>query len=100
VKGKVNEQLETSNSFRMQNSAEIDDICTTVSSQFEMCSHHFLITILSFEVEKTFPIVRKYEKQWPVRDMIKLYLKYTSELSRKGDLSKKNGKVGGGAIRH
>jgi len=56
-----------------------------------MWSHQFLIVVF-IEVGKNFPIVRKYQDYWPVRDMLKLHLKYTSEISRKGDLSKKKGK--------
>jgi hypothetical protein len=52
-----------------------------------MQSYQFLIVFI--KVEKKFPIVRKYQNHWPVRDMLKLHLKYTSELSRKGDKKSK-----------
>ncbi|KAF8798502.1 hypothetical protein BYT27DRAFT_7218353 [Phlegmacium glaucopus] len=63
VKQKADQLLDTSHSYRMQNSAEIDDICIIIGN--------------------TFPIVAKYQKHWPVRDMLKQHLKYTSESSRK-----------------
>jgi hypothetical protein len=46
------------------------------------------LNIVFIEIGKSFPIVRKYQNYWPVRDMIKLHLKNTSELFRKGALKK------------
>ena len=39
--------------------------------------------ITQAQTTKQFPILGKYENYWPVRDMLKLYLKYTAESYRK-----------------
>ena len=42
-----------------------------------------MFCVLSFlQATKHYPIVDKYHNQWPVRDMLKLYLKSTSAAHR------------------
>ena len=82
MKQKADQLLETSKSYQKQNSDDINDVCIIVSS-LVLESLTFLNVAL-IKVTKTYPIVNKYQNHWPVRDMLKLYLKYTSELSRKG----------------
>jgi hypothetical protein len=67
----------------MQNPADIDDVCILVSltGHFDVVSS--ISDCLFIEIGNTYPIVRKYKNYWPVRDMLKLHLKYTSESSRK-----------------
>ena len=92
MKQKADQLLDTSTSFRMQNSAEIDDICVMVSSHFLIWSDQFFLIVVFIQVERKFPIVRKYQNNWPVRDMLKLHLKYTLEISRKGEKGKGHGR--------
>jgi hypothetical protein len=42
------------------------------------------LSLFFIKVGNIYPIVRKYQNYWPVRDMLKLHLKHTSELYRKG----------------
>jgi len=72
VKQKADQLLDTNHSYRMQDPSDIEDVCHIV--------------------EKTYPIVAKYQSAWPVKDMLKQHLKYTSESARKGDLTKRKGK--------
>ncbi|KAJ7177773.1 hypothetical protein C8R46DRAFT_1212503 [Mycena filopes] len=37
----------------------------------------------AFQVKKKFPVTRGYEQCWPIRDMLKVYLKSTSEAYRR-----------------
>ncbi|KAJ7177753.1 hypothetical protein C8R46DRAFT_1029357 [Mycena filopes] len=37
----------------------------------------------AFQVKKEFPVTRGYEQCWPIRDMLKVYLKSTSEAYRR-----------------
>ncbi|KAF8876378.1 hypothetical protein CPB84DRAFT_1752445 [Gymnopilus junonius] len=40
-------------------------------------------TLSNVNTSREYPIVEKYDNYWPVRDMLKLHLKYTSETYRK-----------------
>ena len=90
VKREADRLLDTSSSYRLQNPAEIDNICVLVSTVLsQMIKSH---CCMSIKVTRQFPIVSKYQGYWPVHDMLKLHLKYTSESSRKGDSARRRGK--------
>jgi len=55
VKQKADQLLDTSNSYRMQNTAEIDDICIIVSSHFNVCPINFSL-LFSLRSEKIFQL--------------------------------------------
>ncbi|KAF8516553.1 hypothetical protein BU17DRAFT_67381 [Hysterangium stoloniferum] len=58
VKNKANDTLDTTQSYKKQKPADINAICALA--------------------KKHYPVVNKYDNYWPIRDMIKLHLKYTS----------------------
>ncbi|KAF8505254.1 hypothetical protein BU17DRAFT_71476 [Hysterangium stoloniferum] len=63
VKNKANDTLDTTKSYKKQKSADINAICALA--------------------KKHYPVVNKYDNYWPIRDMIKLHLKYTSGIYQK-----------------
>lgn len=79
MKNKANEKLDTTQSYKKQKSADITAICVLVSiSEFYQPHNTYLI-----QAKRQYPIVSKYDNYWPIRDMIKLHLKYASETFRK-----------------
>jgi hypothetical protein len=63
----------------------------------DWCVHsiyHCNYCLFAYQTAIQFPLVDKYDNHWPVRDILKPHLKYTSEIYRKqeqvGPLTKKN----------
>ncbi|KAJ3500744.1 hypothetical protein NLJ89_g9655 [Agrocybe chaxingu] len=63
VKRKADEHLEIGRSYSRQRPADITTVCLLI--------------------KKEFPVVNKYQNYWPIRDMLKLYLKYMAEKEKK-----------------
>lgn len=82
MKAKADEFLDTTQSYSKQSLAEINKICGLVRT-FVFPINYFKFIIFFYQTTKRFPIVDKYENHWPVRDILKLHLKYTSEIYRK-----------------
>ncbi|KIM34858.1 hypothetical protein M413DRAFT_32960 [Hebeloma cylindrosporum] len=72
VKQAAEKDLDTTVSYSKQNIDKVDNICKAAY--------------------ECFPLLTKYAKSWPVRDILKLHLKYTSEAhrSRKNETPKKS----------
>ena len=51
--------------------------------QFITCSSLSLRLTLITKVCKEYAILKDYEEDWPTHDVLKLHLKYTSEVSRR-----------------
>ena len=52
----------------------------------DWCEHliyHYSYFSFVYQAAIQFPLVDKYDNHWPVRDILKLHLKYTSEIYRK-----------------
>jgi hypothetical protein len=43
----------------------------------------FNVKTYPHQVSKEYPILKDYIRDWPTRDMLKLHLKYTSEIARR-----------------
>ncbi|KAF8873918.1 hypothetical protein CPB84DRAFT_1753136 [Gymnopilus junonius] len=63
VKTKAKQILNLTKSYSRQDPHKLAEVC--------------------FLTSREYPIVEKYDNYWPVRDMLKLHLKYTSETYRK-----------------
>jgi hypothetical protein len=57
------QKLEMEKSYRYQSSVKIQDICKMASNSY--------------------PMLKDYANVWPVLDMLKSYLKYTSQTNRR-----------------
>ena len=71
--------LDTSKSYSKHKPSDIMSICVSVSVLICQVVH----LLRRYQTKTKYPIVKKYQNYWPVRDMLKLYLKYTSESYRK-----------------
>ena len=80
VKKAANEKLDTTQSYVKQKSATVTEICVLASLELYIYS---LSNSLFFKAKKHYAIINKYENYWPIRDILKLHLKYTSETYQK-----------------
>ena len=72
-------KLNTAKSFRGQDMKLVKQICDLVSNLVV----HIAYAYSCHKVKKEYGILEDYQQDWPIRDMLKLHLKYTSEASRR-----------------
>ncbi|CAA7270444.1 unnamed protein product [Cyclocybe aegerita] len=72
IKQKADEHLDIGQSYSKQRAADVTSVCLMVKKQF--------------------PVVEKYDNCWPVRDMLKLYLRYMAEKEQKEGAASKEQK--------
>jgi hypothetical protein len=74
-------KLNITKNFCGQDMKVIKQICNVVSYSIihHQNYHYHFVT----KVQKEYGILKDYEQDWPIRDMLKLHLKYTSEASHR-----------------
>ncbi|PPR03095.1 hypothetical protein CVT26_004614 [Gymnopilus dilepis] len=80
VKVLAKQALDLTKSYSKQDADKVAEICVSVGAQclLPTCFNAFVL-----QTARLYPVIEKYENHWPVRDMLKLHLKYTSETHRK-----------------
>ena len=72
-------ELDTTKSYSSQGKGKVEKVCIAVSFLFPLSFSNYL----SMQVALHYPLVSKYCDLWPVRCILKLHLKSTSEIARR-----------------
>ncbi|PPQ74509.1 hypothetical protein CVT26_007979 [Gymnopilus dilepis] len=91
VKSLADVKLDMSKSYSRQNASAIKSICTAVRRILNKALLELDPFLYYLQATQHYAILAKYDNCWPVRDILKLHLKYKVETSRRQDKFRKKG---------